>query len=211
MEHHINYKKRQNLYRVLLLFLLVFDFCCLGLTFYLDGMDRSREEIYESFGRVEREERKVIPCGLPVGIYVKTEGLLVLDTQELIGADGRNCNPVKNKIKEGDYIIKVDGSRVDSKEALKELVEGCKGETLEIGLLRGEKELTVAVNPVMTNDGTYKIGLWLRDDTQGLGTLTYIDGDKFGALGHGISDYDTGTQMEIEGGSLYQARIYTVK
>ena len=210
MKHDIIYKKRQGFYRVLLLFLLVFDFCCMGLTYYVTGTRTVSEEIHVSSAKVT-DEKMVIPCGLPVGIYVKTDGLLVLDTQILTCADGLNYEPLKNIIKPDDYLVSVNGKKLTSKEELRDLVEKSKGEKLKIELLRSEKKILVSVRPVLANDGTYKLGVWLRDDTQGLGTITYIDGDKFGALGHGINDYDTGTQMEIEGGSLYQARILSVK
>ena len=104
MKQDINYKKRQGFYRVLLLFLLIFDCCCLGLTFYLDGEELKKEEIRVSSGSIS-DEKTVIPCGLPVGIYVKTDGLLVLDTQVLTCSDGLNYEPAKNIIKEGDYIF----------------------------------------------------------------------------------------------------------
>ena len=210
MKHDINYKKRQGYYRVLLLFFLLFDCCCFALTFYLTKKEPIAEEIFVSSGKVT-EEKMVIPCGLPVGIYVKTDGLLVLDTQILTCMDGLNYEPAKNIIKSGDYIVSVDGKEMKSKEELQNLIEKSNGEKIEIELIRGKKRITVAVKPVQTSDGTYKLGVWLRDDTQGLGTLTYIDGDRFGALGHGINDYDTGKQMEIEEGCLYQAKILSVK
>jgi len=215
MKYNINYKKRQGLYRVLLLFFLIFDFCCLGLTFYLDGKELNEkvnisDETYLSSGKVSHE-KMVIPCGLPVGIYVKTEGLLVLDTQILTCSDGLNYEPAKNIVKAGDYIFRVDGEKVESKEELQDLVEQSGGKKMKFDIVREEETITAAMTPIMTTDGTYKLGIWLRDDTQGLGTITYIDGNRFGALGHGINDYDTGTQMEIEEGSLYRARILSVK
>ena len=210
MEQHINYKKRQDYYRVLLSFFLVFDLFCFGFSFYLSGWEQSSDEVSLSSGKVA-DEKTVIPCGLPVGIYVKTEGLLVLDTQTLSCTDGLNYEPAKNVVKEGDYIVSINGKAVGSKEEMQDIIENSSGEKLKLGIVREGKETTVMVSPVMTNDGTYKLGIWLRDDTQGLGTITYIDGTRFGALGHGINDYDTGQQMEIEGGSLYQARILSVK
>ena len=76
MEQHINYKKRQDYYRVLLSFFLVFDLFCFGFSFYLSGWEQSSDEVSLSSGKVA-DKKTVIPCGLPVGIYVKTEGLLV--------------------------------------------------------------------------------------------------------------------------------------
>ena len=210
MNQSINYKKRQDFYRVLLSFFLIIDLVCLGFSFYLSKEEQIFNEVSPSSGKIT-DEKMVIPCGLPVGIYVKTEGLLVLDTQTLTCADGLNYEPAKNIVKEGDYIKSLNGERVDSKEEMQDLVEKSGGERMKLGIVRDNKETTVMISPIMTNDGTYKLGIWLRDDTQGLGTITYIDGNRFGALGHGINDYDTGEQMEIEGGSLYQARILSVK
>lgn len=155
--------------------------------------------------------KEVIPCGLPIGIYVKTEGMLVLDTQILSCKDGLNYEPAKNIVKAGDYILQVNGKQVDGKEEFRKLVTDSEGKDMKLLINRDGKKFQVSVTPIMTKEGTYKLGIWVRDDTQGLGTLTYISGNKFGALGHGISDMDTGTRMEIEGGSLYEARILSVQ
>lgn len=157
------------------------------------------------------DTKEVVPCGLPVGIYVKTDGMLVLDTQILNCKDGLNYEPAKNIVKAGDYILKVNGQNIKGKEELKEIVAQSKGKDIELLINRDGKQFKVSVTPVMTKEGVYKLGIWVRDDTQGLGTLTYISGKKFGALGHGISDIDTGTRMEIEGGSLYEAHILAIK
>ncbi len=56
--------------------------------------------------------------------------------------------------------------------------------------------------------GSYKLGIWVRDNTQGIGTITFVDENgSYGALGHGISDVDTGDLLKIEKGALYQAEI----
>ena len=68
------------------------------------------------------------------------------------------------------------------------------------------------MNAVKTEDGSYKLGAWVRDDTQGIGTMTYIDmSGNFGALGHGISDSDTGKVVEIEEGALYETEILGIE
>ena len=35
--------------------------------------------------------------------------------------------------------------------------------------------MPVSVTPVKDTKGDYKLGIWVRDDTQGIGTLTYVD------------------------------------
>lgn len=275
MDQEIKFKKRRDVYRLSLYFLLFFDILCLGYAFYLSAKNQipdsirlssgetgtfsyeipasaslsseetngSKSNVVETFslnkpfslnagngtgdytlnsklfGMLDLKEtkvkvvssKKVIPCGVPVGIYIKTEGLLVLDTQILSCQDGLNYEPAKNIVKPGDYILRINGKLVDTKEEFQEMVMDSGGKKVNLLLRRDGKRIKVSLNPVMTTDGVYRLGIWLRDDTQGLGTITYIDGDKFGALGHGINDYDTGTQMEIGGGSLYEARILSVQ
>ncbi len=68
------------------------------------------------------------------------------------------------------------------------------------------------MNPIETEDGSYKLGVWVRDDTQGIGTMTYVDmNGQFGALGHGISDSDTGNVVQITDGSLYETAILGIE
>lgn len=77
---------------------------------------------------------------------------------------------------------------------------------------RNGEEILLAVTPVRTGKEEYKIGIWVRDDTQGIGTLTYVDEESnYGALGHGISDVDTGLLMNIQEGRLYHAEVQSVK
>ena len=72
--------------------------------------------------------------------------------------------------------------------------------------------MDVDMDAVEADDGTYKLGAWVRDDTQGIGTMTYLDlNGKFGALGHGISDSDTGEVVSIEGGALYETQIMGIE
>ena len=76
---------------------------------------------------------------------------------------------------------------------------------------RGTQKLEVAVGSVQAKDGTNKLGIWVREDTQGIGTMTYITKNgKFGALGHGITDADTGTLMDLRDGELYQTKILDI-
>ena len=80
-----------------------------------------------------------------------------------------------------------------------------------LSVIREGKPIELKVSPVMADDGSYKLGIWVRDNVQGIGTLTYVTQDnRFGALGHGISDTDTGDLMKLGKGELYQAEILDV-
>ncbi|MDD6573300.1 MAG: SpoIVB peptidase [Thermoflexaceae bacterium] len=159
------------------------------------------------------ETKEVYACGIPVGVYLKSEGVLVIDNARFLTMDGQYVNPCENIIKQGDYIVSVNNETISGKNELIDKVMTSEGNPLILGVKRGENYLEVKVNPYKDSSGDYKVGLWVRDDTQGIGTLTYIDENgNFGSLGHGISDIDTGEIFNIHEGVLYRASIlYIVK
>lgn len=158
-----------------------------------------------------REEEKVVVGGIPVGIYIETDGVLVVDIGEVKNAKGEIFAPSKGYLMKGDYIVAVNDFKVENKEMLVDAVTNFQGDFLEIDIRREGKIETVKIKPEKDDMGIYKIGVWIKDDCQGLGTLTYVDEDGgFGTLGHAISDGETGRIVEIEGGSLFTARIWSI-
>ena len=158
------------------------------------------------------EDQSLIPVGVPIGIYVKTEGVLVIGTGEFQGQDGVRYSPARYVLKSGDYIRSVNGKAVTEKEEFIDLIGQSGGETVTLTLERNKETMDVKVTPVQDVNGSYKIGVWVRDNAQGVGTMTYIDGQgNFGALGHGINDVDTSTLMQMEDGTLYQTSIVDIK
>ncbi|MBQ7954396.1 MAG: SpoIVB peptidase [Lachnospiraceae bacterium] len=158
------------------------------------------------------QDMMVTPVGEPIGIYVKTEGLLVIGVGEFDDAGGRKQSPAKYLLKTGDYILKVNDESVSEKEDFMEVIEDSEGEKIALTIRRDDKEFNVNVEPVKNMDGEYKLGIWVRDNAQGVGTMTFVDDlGNFGALGHGISDVDTGTLLTLESGSLYKTEIIAIQ
>ena len=154
---------------------------------------------------------ELIPCGMPIGIYVETDGILVLGNGRITGEDGLNYEPISNKLKSGDYILAVNGLPVNEKNELIKEIQKSAGNDVTLLVRRNNENITVRISPVKTSSGTYKIGAWIRDNTQGIGTLTFISSNGyFGALGHGITDIDTGLLMEISQGTIYAAEIMSI-
>lgn len=157
------------------------------------------------------EKEKLIPGGIPIGIYVKTDGLLVLGTGRVTGGDGLNYEPSLNIVKTGDYIETVNGAKVEETTDFKKMVESSGGEEITLGIRRNGERTKVKITPVKGSEEAYKLGIWVRQDTQGIGTLTYYTEDgSFGALGHGITDADTGELIQIKDGSIYEANIINI-
>lgn len=157
------------------------------------------------------ESTKLVPCGFPVGIYLEMNGILVIGSSKVTDQNGTSVEPAYNVLKSGDYIVNVNGYPVTSKEELIDFVQLSEGREMIITIRRNDQLSNVKLKAVETGPNDYKIGVWVRDDTQGIGTLTYMNSrGEFGALGHGVSDVDTGSLLEVNGGILYETDIITI-
>ncbi len=157
------------------------------------------------------EQTQVIPCGFPVGIYLETDGILVVGSAKVVDLHGTIMEPAYMVVKSGDYIKKINGETVNSKEEMIKKVKDSGGKEMILTIRRNEEEMNVKITPVETEPEEYKLGIWVRDDAQGIGTLTYLTAQgEFGGLGHGVSDVDTGMLLEACGGKLYEARILSI-
>ncbi len=157
------------------------------------------------------DKKSIYPCGFPIGMYFKTDGVLVIGTGEFKDYVGNMVSPCNNILQKGDYIVAVNGKEVTSKTMLNEAVNEAKGNNIILKVRRNGNYIELTVKPQLTETGDYKIGLWVKDDAQGLGTMTYVsDSGDFGALGHGISDSTLGELIEISAGTIYKTRIVTI-
>ena len=142
---------------------------------------------------------------------METQGVLIVDTGEITDQNGMIQEPAANIVQPGDYILEVNGKLVSRKRELIAAIENCQGKDVELLVNRKGEEIPLSLVPVLTQEEDYKLGIWVRDNTQGIGTMTYVDENgKFGALGHGISDTDTGQLLDVSGGELYQAKIVSI-
>jgi stage IV sporulation protein B len=158
------------------------------------------------------EKQEVLVSGSPVGIYMETKGVLVIDSGEITDREGSRRTPAEHIIQSGDYICEIDGKVLTGKRQLMQLVRENQGEPMELQVIRHQETIKLEMTPVETEDGSYKLGIWVRDNIQGIGTLTYVEPNgTFGALGHGISDADTGERLEISDGDLYRADILSIR
>ena len=154
----------------------------------------------------------LLPGGMPVGIYLETDGVLVLGTENMEGKDGLFYEPAEYIVQKGDYIVGFNQKSIDSKDALIEEVKKIDQKEVVLTVRRDKENIDVKIKPVEVKDGEYKLGIWVRDDAQGLGTMTYMTmNSEFGALGHGIHDVNTDEIVEISEGILYKTHIRHVQ
>ena len=127
-------------------------------------------------------------------------------------ADGSTQQPAEHIVFPGDYITAVNGTPITEKEELIAAVNRYGGQPMVLTLYRGAEQIEVSVTAAESKDQCYQLGLWVKDDMAGIGTLTYYNtkGD-FGALGHGIGDGKTKDLLRLSDGKLYRALILGIK
>lgn len=161
----------------------------------------------------KKERRFVIPGGELIGITLSTNGVVVVATDSFESTAGTVSPARAAGIKPGDILISANGKKLKSNEELTEIIGGSGGERVEMKLMRGNEEFTAFVTPEKTvTTKTYKCGMWIRDYTGGIGTLTYSDTlyGTLAALGHGIYDTDTSLLLPVASGTLRCAEISSV-
>ena len=187
-------------------------------TFYATDTDVYKMSV-QLFGFIDFKETEVSvindvevkPVGKPVGIYVKVKGILVLQSGEFIGEDGFTKRPAA-LLQKGDYILAYNGEEISRKKDLIDKIAVSSGESIVLTIERNGEVFDLRVTPEKNEAGEYKLGIWVRDNAQGVGTMTYITRDnEFGALGHGINDMDTSVLMNLDFGKLYLADIISIK
>lgn len=160
------------------------------------------------------DTRTVIPGGQVVGVALYTKGALVVGTGDVTGPEGAAVNPGKDAgIVPGDIILQVNGTEVQNSDHLTKLINGAQ-EALTARILREGSEQDVTIMPAQDAvDGKYRIGLWVRDSTAGIGTVTYFDqkNQAFATLGHAIADADTNTNLLLKEGEIVPADVVGVQ
>lgn len=155
---------------------------------------------------------KVYPSGRVVGIYGQTNGVMVQRAATVKDANGNACCPAEGKLMTGDYIYEVNGEEITCKEELIQAVDQSNGEALSIQFYRDGKEENTQINPVCVEQGDYLLGVWVKDDLAGIGTMTFYQEDgSYGALGHGIGDGESKNLLYVSDGAIYEAKVNGVK
>jgi len=154
------------------------------------------------------QPRILIPGGQSLGVAVQTEGVVVVGSSDL----GNTPSPARKAgIRPGDIITSVNSQPVNSAEELSAILTG--GKSASVGVLRGGEALSFEVMPAVDpRDGVDKLGVWVRESTAGVGTLTYYDPATggYGALGHAITDVDTGVLFPVGEGAVYENEVVQI-
>lgn len=160
------------------------------------------------------QRQYVVPVGHTVGIKLFSRGVMVVGLADVATEQGEASPARQCGLRTGDIITHIDGRQVDTIEQVQSLLQAAGGETMAIQLTRGGRMVETETAAVQCmNDGSYRLGAWIRDSMAGIGTITYYDPDsgKFAALGHGINDIDTKLLMPLESGAIMRSTVSDIR
>ncbi len=166
---------------------------------------------------IQSKPKKVSVSGESFGIKLYTDGVIIVGIRD-VETDKGKCNPAKEAgLEKGDIIIEINGKKVYSADSVTDILNDNNGKDYKITVKRNGNYKEFLLKPAYSSSqGCYKVGLWVRDSTAGVGTITYYDksNNTVSALGHPITDVDTNEIMPILDGEAVRAtvtRIYKSK
>ena len=183
----------KNRGKAFLCLLLVVAFC-LGFSSVVSAEDGVREETY------------LIAAGIPFGVKFHTDGIVV------VGIPGGSGPLAEAGLKKGDVILSVDGKKVSSVSEFASLVKESEGREMKLEYQSGTLRRLAEVAPCVDENGEYKLGVWIKDSAAGIGTITFIHTKnmRFGGLGHGICDAESGALVPFAHGTAESVTLLGV-
>lgn len=155
--------------------------------------------------------QELVPGGKAIGIRMSTDGVVIAELMTL-DTDGGRVSPASEAgLKKGDVITKLGSRDIHTAEDFAAAIRSLDGSLISVTVLRGDKTRQLELKPAMS-DGKWKLGVALRDGICGVGTLTFYDPEThvYGALGHSISDADSGAVIPLGNGSIHNAQIVSI-
>ena len=155
---------------------------------------------------------ELVVGGQAVGIQLSTDGVMVAGLAAIETAEGEKSPAADAGFREGDIIVKIGERKVSCAADFIDAVAALNGESAQVTAQRNGKTLQLTVQPVLSNEDQWMLGMWLKDGISGIGTLTFCDPDTgvYGALGHSVNDEDTGAILPLGDGSISSAEIVGV-
>lgn len=159
---------------------------------------------------IQSKPKKVSVSGESFGIKLYTDGVIIVGIRD-VETDKGKCNPAKEAgLEKGDIIIEINGKKVYSADSVTDILNDNNGKDYKITVKRNGNYKEFLLKPAYSSSqGCYKVGLWVRDSTAGVGTITYYDksNNTVSALGHPITDVDTNEIMPILDSEAVRATV----
>ena len=159
---------------------------------------------------VNAESMEVYLGGMPAGFVLDTKGADVIGTCDVCGELSKSP-AVTAGIRAGDVILKMDGNEVSTAADIEKQLSSYNGNGITVTYLRSGEEKLTTVYPARDYQGDYKLGVFIRDNLTGIGTVTYVKKDgRFGALGHPVLSQEGQALLPVVSGNLYRCSISDV-
>ena len=164
---------------------------------------------------IEQTQTKVYVGGIPLGFTLDCDGVLVVATSDVLTSLGQESTFSTNSIMPGDVLYSLNNIMVNSAQTIEEIVNSKENinKPIKASIKRKGMDHTILLYPKLDiSTNKYKLGLFIRDNAAGVGTLTFVraDNNRFGALGHPVCDIDTGAILPIKQGEVYLCDIVGV-
>lgn len=157
----------------------------------------------------EKNTRQYVYAGgTPIGIKLYCNGVIIVGTDDIETESGK-INPAKKAgILKGDVLKSINGVKTKTNRDVTKIIEENNGAEMTFEIMRGNNQVFVKFQPVKDVNGAFKAGLWIRDSSAGIGTLSFVTDDgRFASLGHGVCDIDTGSVLPIGEGTATNATV----
>ncbi len=160
-----------------------------------------------------RNDVTLVPGGSSIGVTLHTRGALVVGVSTITLSNGQEMSPAAAAgIQAGDLVEKINGVEIENAVHLAQLCNE-SSDLVELTILRGNERFTVQMRPALDPaDNQYRMGMWVRDSTAGVGTLSFYDPATkwYAALGHAITDVDTRASLTVRDGEIVQSNIVDI-
>lgn len=188
-----------------------------------DGTDKNDELIqYKLFNMIDIlnlkvnviEDDRYYVGGSTLGFSLKSKGVILVGGNFIITKDGIEKPFLDSDLQSGDIILSINDTPIGGVEDIAEVLDKTEGEILTLSVKRNGNIFPVTIKPALdVQTGTYKLGLWVKEDAMGIGTLTFVNATtgRFGALGHCINDMESNDTLDVSGGNVYESRVLGVK
>ena len=159
----------------------------------------------------------VVPSGESIGVKIKSKGIMIVGLSSITGINGKKiCPAADSGINVGDKIIEINGKVIETETDIVEIINSDKnrGEKCKVLVERNNNTIELSILPIQSiEDKLFKLGLWVRSNIAGVGTMTFYDpiSGKFAALGHGITDMESGILVDIDSGKILKSKVISIQ
>jgi stage IV sporulation protein B len=185
----------------------------------VESTDENTDDIFDELNSLFFGEKpqplnqKVYLGGKALGLSFDGDGALVIGINEFLSKGGLVSPAVESGINIGDTVIELNGKSIHNSAMLNKLLQEIGEKSVKIKLKRGVLTMELNITPRFDIvSKTYKLGLWVKDASSGIGMLTFVRSDgKFACLGHPVVDSKTGAIIPINGGNVYTCKILSIE